>query len=195
MARPRKKKEEASERLSKEDWVRQAAETLARGGVGAVRVEVLAADLNVTKGSFYWHFKDREALLVEVLQAWRAAATVGPLTTVRQRAKDPREQIRVLLDMATASESIATPGGPFEQAIREWGLTSRAAKEALRQVDLDRLSILTDMYLATGMKKAQASAYATLLYSYAIGSNHIASDIGRQAMQAIRQSIASILTP
>ena len=57
-------------KLSREDWINRGLQVLAEEGMEAVRVEPLAKRLNVTKGSFYWHFKNRQALLLEILQAW-----------------------------------------------------------------------------------------------------------------------------
>ena len=57
-------------RLSAEDWEDAALELIAEQGVGALAVESLARDLGVTKGSFYWHFRTREALLQASIERW-----------------------------------------------------------------------------------------------------------------------------
>jgi AcrR family transcriptional regulator len=57
-------------RLEKKDWMRAARLALLEGGPSAVRVETLARKLGVSKGSFYWHFRDREALLEALLREW-----------------------------------------------------------------------------------------------------------------------------
>jgi AcrR family transcriptional regulator len=57
-------------RLEKKDWMRAARLALLEGGPSAVRVETLARKLHVSKGSFYWHFKNREALLEALLREW-----------------------------------------------------------------------------------------------------------------------------
>lgn len=56
--------------LTAEDWVRAAKRTIEERGVGAVAVEPLAKKLGVTKGSFYWHFENRDALLKATLERW-----------------------------------------------------------------------------------------------------------------------------
>ncbi|HYX69323.1 MAG TPA: helix-turn-helix domain-containing protein [Terriglobales bacterium] len=56
--------------MSREDWLRAARLALLHGGPDAVRIEKLARDLKVTKGSFYWHFRDRSALLEGLLREW-----------------------------------------------------------------------------------------------------------------------------
>ena len=55
-------------RLSAEDWAQAALDLIAEQGVGAVAVEPLARRLGVTKGSFYWHFPSRDALLQAALE-------------------------------------------------------------------------------------------------------------------------------
>jgi AcrR family transcriptional regulator len=175
--------------------VDKATETLANQGVNAVRVEVLAKNLGVTKGSFYWHFKDRGALLAEVLRGWRSTATGRGEELAREQSADPRERLRILMQLAIENTTIGAPGGKLEQSIREWASTSDAAADALREVDLRRLNILNEMYRDTGMKKAEAEAYGFLLYAFTIGANRISHNIGRQAAQALRGQIGEILTP
>lgn len=182
-------------RLAKRDWVRAATRALARGGVSAVRIEVLAKELNVTKGSFYWHFKDRQALLAEVLRSWRQDATARVDRLVGHRSQDLREQIRLLMDLAITGDADYVPGGSLEQAIREWATNSSTARETLRQVDVERLEILTEAYVETGLRRSDAAAYALLLYAFTIGANRISADLSHQASQILREAVGRILTP
>ena len=74
---------ERTARLSAEDWAQAALDQIAEQGVASVAVEPLARRLGVTKGSFYWHFPSREALLVAALE--RSAPPAGfKRSTVRQ---------------------------------------------------------------------------------------------------------------
>ena len=56
--------------FSADDWVDAAYRRFNEGGLAAVRVEAVARDLGATKGSFYWHFTDRGALVDDVLTRW-----------------------------------------------------------------------------------------------------------------------------
>ena len=56
--------------LQPDDWIRAAFARLAAEGIEAVRIELLARDLGVSKGSFYWHFQDREELLAKMFDRW-----------------------------------------------------------------------------------------------------------------------------
>jgi AcrR family transcriptional regulator len=59
--------------LQPEDWIQAGFSQLSAHGVETVRVEILARNLGATKGSFYWHFKDREELLLRMLLRWETA--------------------------------------------------------------------------------------------------------------------------
>ncbi len=61
-------------RLSISEWLRAARSALLNRGLGSVSIERLARELGVTKGSFYWHFKDRAALLEALLKEWEDEA-------------------------------------------------------------------------------------------------------------------------
>lgn len=63
--------------LQPNDWIEAGFVRLSREGIDAVRVEVLARDLGVSKGSFYWHFRDREDLLGRMLARWEAEESSG----------------------------------------------------------------------------------------------------------------------
>jgi AcrR family transcriptional regulator len=56
--------------LSRAEWARAALEAIGEGGTGAVTIDLLAARLGATRGSFYWHFRDRDELIREALGLW-----------------------------------------------------------------------------------------------------------------------------
>jgi AcrR family transcriptional regulator len=71
--------------LSRGDWVAVALGILADEGIEAVRITRLAVDLGVTRGSFYWHFKDRDDLLAALIAAWEARNTKALIDTLCSR--------------------------------------------------------------------------------------------------------------
>ena len=82
MAKTRTKTpKENAPRLDSVAWMAAAFDVLAEGGIDAVRVEPLAKALNITKGSFYWHFADRRALLDAMLQSWME----GRIAAIREQ--------------------------------------------------------------------------------------------------------------
>src|SRR5690348_13217440 len=83
--------EPARATLTPDTWIAAATDVLVDEGIDHVRVDVLANQLGVTRGSFYWHFRDREDLLRRVLQAWHARATDQLTQRLEQASPDARE--------------------------------------------------------------------------------------------------------
>src|SRR6516164_3967469 len=86
----------ARTRLSRHDWVDAALEAIADGGLAGVAVVPLAERLGATKGSFYWHFPSREALIETALAAWEQTTTSAVIAEIDAASQDPRQQLRLL---------------------------------------------------------------------------------------------------
>src|SRR3954463_9386070 len=84
-------------RLTPQDWATAALDAIAEGGLSAVAVEPLAARLGTTKGSFYWHFANREALLEAALTRWEERTTTEVITEIDQATDDPADRLRLLI--------------------------------------------------------------------------------------------------
>jgi AcrR family transcriptional regulator len=84
----------APTRTPRSSWIDQGLQALADGGPGAVRMEPLAKSLGVTRGGFYWHFADRDALLTEMLDTWERAATDEVIDRVERQGGDARTRLR-----------------------------------------------------------------------------------------------------
>ncbi len=148
-----------------EAWLAAAWTALAREGVDGVRVERLAVRLGVTKGSFYWHFADRRALLDALLDDWERRATTAVIARVDGAAADPRERLHVLL-----RSTAAVPGAPHvEQSIRAFGLRDKAARRRLERVDARREAYVASLLEAAGVPPDAAAHRARALYLALIG--------------------------
>src|SRR3954447_14007368 len=106
----------AETKAGRPDWIAAAPARPRRGGIDAVRVEPLAVKLGVTKGSFYWHFKDRDALHLAMLETWRADTTRNVITRVEAESIRKDERLTRLIGLATGNNWIAR----LEVAIRAW---------------------------------------------------------------------------
>jgi len=92
-----------AERLDATTWADAALEVVSESGVAAVGVEPLARRLGVTKGSFYWHFKTRDDLLLAAAERWESTGTQEVIERV-QRIDDPRERMVSLFRAAFRHE-------------------------------------------------------------------------------------------
>jgi AcrR family transcriptional regulator len=126
--------------LEREDWLRAARLALLRGGVEAVRVEKLARDLDVTKGSFYWHFKDRDELLDLLLREWESEVQEIVLQIGRgSRRERVHRMLRLLEQRAKLSEEGKVPS---DAAIFVWASVDRKVARRVNKAEERRLSLL-----------------------------------------------------
>jgi len=147
--------------LDESDWVRAAVRAMLRGSVADVKIDRLARQLKVTRGSFYWHFKDRDALLAAVLKHWE-------LTTVRfnevlaRHDPDPRQRLLRLLLLTEDAEALVPPG-EFDSAIRAWARRSPLARQATERVDALRIATITRLILDLGAAPERAPVLTLIL--------------------------------
>jgi AcrR family transcriptional regulator len=186
----------AESKLGRQDWVKMGLAVLAESGVEAVRVEPLAKRMRVTKGSFYWHFKDRNDLLEALLAEWVEIDTHSIIERVNQIDADPKTKLLRLFELAIADDGL-TPGladGTLEKAIRAWATSDVKVAAVLEQVDQQRLDYTKNLFLEMGFSEAEALARARLAYYSLVGEFTIGvrtNQADRLAM--IRQQYAILM--
>ncbi|AOY94847.1 TetR family transcriptional regulator [Cupriavidus sp. USMAA2-4] len=173
--------------LTPEDWIRAARNLLVSRSVDAVRVEVLAKEMSVTRGSFYWHFKDRDDLLHRMLMAWRDEATEQIIYRFERRGLPPRELIRDLLSLPFRGEA-AQEAASTELAIRAWARRDERVRQILDEVDAKRLSYIAQCFSALGFGIAEARGRAFALYSYELSESLLANQ-GTAAQKEERKAL------
>jgi AcrR family transcriptional regulator len=163
-------------------WIHAALQALAAGGPDAVRVEALAAGLEVSKGGFYWHFIDREALLEEMLDAWEKAGTEDIIARVDSQPADPRAKLQLLFEMVSSPD-----GPPVELAVRDWSRRDRSVAERLRRVDNRRIGYLRSLFGQFCADEDDVEVRCMLAYSLVIGSYFIAAQHGDKTRSEVLQ--------
>ncbi len=156
--------------LLRADWIAAATEVLVDRGIDAVRVDVLARELAVTRGSFYWHFKDREELLTAVLQGWRDAATEQVIRRFEGHGSDPQALIAELISLPFRGRA-AQRAARIELAIRAWARRDALARAAVDEVDERRIAYIAQCFSALGFPIAEARARAFVLYAYEVAES------------------------
>jgi AcrR family transcriptional regulator len=150
--------------LSAQDWADAALETIGTHGIEGVAVEALARELGVTKGSFYWHFANREALIVAALDLWEARETDTVLERVVQET-DPRARIKRLITEVNASRRASRVYMALANAT-----TPAFVHETVERVSQRRFDFIADCYRALGLPAATARQWALMTFSVFLGS-------------------------
>lgn len=153
-------------KVTREQWLALALDTLIKQGVEGVRVLPLAQRLGVSRSSFYWYFKSHQDLLDQLLGHWRETNTKA----IIEHAKRPATTIiRAVLSLfeCWADERLFNPQLDF--AIRSWAWRSKAIRRSIDKADNDRLGAIRDMYVRHGYAAEDAFIRARVLYYMQIG--------------------------
>lgn len=161
---------EAKQSLNAEDWARAALDALASGGLEALAVEPIARQLGVTKGSFYWHFESRGALLRAALELWEKNETTDVLARIGDES-DPYERIVKLFKHANAGYR----SGRLYLAIAA-AEDHPIVAEFVQRVSQQRMDYLYDCYRALGFPERLARHWARFAYATFMGNLQIRRD-------------------
>ncbi|WP_207939028.1 TetR/AcrR family transcriptional regulator [Actinomadura darangshiensis] len=153
-------------------WVEEGLRVLAEGGVDAVRVEVLAKRIGVTKGGFYGYFTDRGALLTGMLDAWERECVDDVLDRIDQEGGDALDKVRLAGRLTFSGDRLL----PIDLAVRDWARRDQAVAERLRRVDNRRMQLLRDTISTFCSDPYEVEARALLAFCAAIGSHLVAAD-------------------
>jgi AcrR family transcriptional regulator len=195
---PRRAKPEAEARtrLTPDAWIDAATDVLVDHGIDHVRVDVLATRLGVTRGSFYWHFRDREDLLRRVLKAWQERATDALTRRLEQaHGNSPQQQLRDVISLPHRGRA-AGRAARIELAIRAWARRDAMAREVLDEADASRIAYHAQIFEALGYTPEESRLRAFTLYGLEVAESvlHRQGDAAaRQDRQAFVEAL--MLTP
>jgi len=164
-------------RLSADDWAQAALDQIAEQGLATVAVEPLARRLGVTKGSFYWHFPSRDALLAAALARWEQVEqemVFGQLEAVA----DPRERLRALFQLVAheAKSHII-----YSELLK--ALDHPAVQPVIERVSQRRLEYLVASFRQAGLKSTDAQHRARLAYAAYVGFLQLSLQLQQPRLQ------------
>jgi len=142
--------------LQPTDWVRAASARLSREGIEAVRVEVLARDLRASKGSFYWHFRDREDLLNTMLAHWEGEETAW-LREAASGEKSAAARWAMLVEYGADAQRCR-----FEAALRAWARRDDRVAIRVGAIEKARREFIADVLQDVGFAPRTADSWADL---------------------------------
>ena len=152
-------------RLSADDWVAAAKDALVANGIGAVKVLPLAAQLGVTRGSFYWHFQSRQSLLDRLLDIWEDTNS-GAIIKAATCEGGIVEQYIELMRCWFALDQFDPH---LELAVRNWGRTDPQLWDRLRAQDVLRVDTFVKMLSAEVPDPTMALHRARTMYFLQMG--------------------------
>jgi AcrR family transcriptional regulator len=134
-----------TQRITKAQWLDMGLELLESDGVAGVRVEVLAKRLGISKSGFYWHFKNRDDLLKDMLDYWTHELTEVLTTNPEMLALEPKHRLARTAEMILEYDLTR-----YEIPIRQWALQDALAARAVRKVNRIRLDYIGGAFSELG---------------------------------------------
>ncbi|MCV7278998.1 TetR/AcrR family transcriptional regulator [Mycolicibacterium flavescens] len=179
----------AQTRTPRTGWIDAGLAALAAGGPDAVRVDLLAKSLGVTRGGFYWHFASREAFLDALLESWEQRCTDDVLEQVESEGGDARAKVRKA-GMLTFSKALL----PVDLAVRDWARRDRSVARRLRRVDNRRMAYLRSLIGTFVEDPDEVEARALLAFTLAIGNHFVAAGHqGRSRAEVVEHATRRLL--
>ena len=190
--------------LQRDDWIAAGLAVLVVSGIEAVQITVLAKRLKVTRGSFYWHFDNREALLEALLEEWRARNS-GVMLEALGKATTLEDGILELFAIWIDHERFDPR---LDQAVRDWARHDDALLCVVRKEDESRVLAIAAFFERQAFEATEAFIRARVIYLtqlsyYALGIDEpllermsylsayfrtfTGYDIGAAAAEAFRQ--------
>ena len=148
--------------LQPTDWIRAALAKLSSVGVDAVRVEVLARDLGVSKGSFYWHFRDRQDLLEKTLAHWEQRE-INSLELEGDAASAATRWARIVQAASDPSRI------ELEASVRSWARREEEVARRVAAVDLRKVAVIANVLEDVGFTRPAAQAWSEVALLLCLG--------------------------
>lgn len=160
------KNHESTGRLAADDWLRAALDIMADEGISGVKIQRLCDRLGVTKGSFYWHFRDLEDFLGGLARRWAedGARLHDKLLDASDPAASLQQAMRIFADRRIRN---------LARAMRDWAQNDDRARVAIRKADQDLFERVKASIVAIGFDDDEAEVRAKILYYSGVGFAHV----------------------
>lgn len=145
------------DRLTKSDWIKHGLRTLANEGANSLKIGPLATKLKVSRGSFYWHFRDLANFRSQLLRSWQERTTEQVIREIEAEEAEA-DRLRPLMRRAFGVKP------RLDRAIRTWAAEDEHVAAIVASVDAGRVAYIANLLVAAGVESRRALARATFIY-------------------------------
>ncbi len=175
-------------RRSRADWVESALTALAADGIEGVRIDRLCRDLGVTKGSFYWHFDGRDALLDAMVDYWSEEQPVLAIAALESVKGDALTRLARMEQMVVQRDI-----GRRDHAMRSWAANDERAARAVAVADAKILSFVEQELRGLGLEERDVFDFSRILFFTAIGSYTAPELVAGDSRRRISQRLLGVI--
>jgi AcrR family transcriptional regulator len=175
--------------VTRAEWLDMALKSVCKKGIAGLTVQGLARSLGIAKAGFYWHFRDRDELLRQLLDYWVHEITEVITKNVEVLALEPKSRL-----VRTAELILENDLTRYEIAIRQWALEDREAARAVRQADRIRLDFVRGAFSELGFENDDLETRAMLFTCYHTWESPMFGEISRKRRRELIAKRIELLT-
>jgi AcrR family transcriptional regulator len=153
-------------KVTRDGWVAAARDALIEDGVAGIKIDTLARRLGVSRGGFYYNFKNQQEVLDALLAHWKQSNDFLPSRPTLKSAAEAAEYLDRVVTRLILEEEFSPA---FDLAIREWARIDPIAHKTVEAVDKERVRRLVRVFSALGCDREEAETRARILYLHQIG--------------------------
>jgi AcrR family transcriptional regulator len=183
------KKAKTRRGISKAEWLEAGLQALVEGGVSSVTVEGLAKRLGITKAGFYWHFRNRDDMLDQLLEHWTLERTRVVSDNSLLQSLEPVDRLTRLAEMILDYDLAR-----YEIPIRQWALQDRRAAREVRRVNRIRLDLLRNAFSELGCRGDDLEMRAMLFVCYHTWESPMFPELSRKRRRELITRRIELLT-
>ena len=176
------------QKLTREDWLENALTILSRKGPSALRIEGLSAALGVSRGSFYWHFKDRNDFIHALLEYWHEEYTVGALAAVERDGGTPEERLLRLMRIVHDHDL-----SRHDLTVRSLATLDSQFSKTVIKTDRFRLDFIQSLFLEMGFTDDQRQIRARACLAYMTVEHIMLDQLDRKHRSDLADSFHAFL--
>ena len=147
--------------VSKQEWLEAGLESLSRNGVTGLTVDGIAHSLGIARAGFYWHFRNRDDLLLQLLGYWVDNLTEVITANKEILSLDPKTRLTKTAEMVSDYDL-----GRYDMAIRQWALTYERAAKAVKATNHLRLDFIRQAFSELGFSGDDLEVRAMMFLCY-----------------------------
>ena len=155
-----------------------------------MQITVLAKRLRVTRGSFYWHFRDRQELLDALLEYWEREMTGSAVEAASAFEGTPSDRILGLMEFVT-TRNLAR----YDLAIWHWAQTDSKARRVFRRTIKNRFAFSARLFEQAGFPKKQAEVRGRMMVTYMMAESTLVPDTVANRKKALKLQHAVLTAP
>jgi AcrR family transcriptional regulator len=173
---------------TREDWLKAALDALYKQGPEGLNIQALAGQLNISKTSFYWHFKNKAELLDRLIDLWLHEFTETVTENVKLMNSPPRQRLAMAMKIVDEFDL-----GNYDSSFRVWAKTEPRVARAVREANRRRLEFASKAFAELGFSGDSLACRAALWVGYQSTERYVFPEFSAQKRKALRKERLELL--